>query len=388
MDESKDKRRQTRVVHCTSVHEREDARILLKQCVSLASAGYDVSLIVADGKGDSVFSGVRILDAGIRAPRLKRMLNTTGKVYRTAMALDGDIYHLHDPELMPWGLMIKRAGKRVIFDAHEDLSEQIRSKAYLPSVFRYSIGKLSGIVQHWICARLDFVVAATPVIAEKFQARGIASQAICNYPLLGELESAASSPQKRQDVCYIGGISAVRGIRQIIDAMALAKSGARLNLAGRFLEKNLEPELRQTAGWKYVDALGFLNRQGVRKVLHGSMAGLVTLLPTQAFKDSLPVKMFEYMSAGLPVIASDFPLWRQIIAGNDCGLLVDPENPQDIADAIDALVRDPEMARRMGENGSRAVKEKYNWGVEEKKLLALYSELIGLPHGEARAGAA
>ena len=93
--------------------------------------------------------------------------------------------------------------------------------------------------------------------------------------------------------------------------------------------------------------------------------------------------MFEYMSAGLPVIASDFPLWREIIAGNDCGLLVDPEDPQAIADAIDTLVNDPEMARRMGENGARTVREKYNWDIEEKKLLALYEEIAGAPTGRA-----
>jgi glycosyltransferase involved in cell wall biosynthesis len=92
--------------------------------------------------------------------------------------------------------------------------------------------------------------------------------------------------------------------------------------------------------------------------------------------DAQPNKMFEYMSAGLPLIASDFPLWREIVEGNDCGVCVDPADPAAIAEAIDRLVENPDLARRMGENGQRAVHERYNWAIEEKKLLALYDTVL------------
>ncbi len=92
--------------------------------------------------------------------------------------------------------------------------------------------------------------------------------------------------------------------------------------------------------------------------------------------DAQPNKMFEYMSAGIPVIASDFPLWREIIEGCGCGICVDPLDPKKIAEAIDYLVDNPEIARRMGENGRKAVYDRYNWDVEEKKLLALYDSLL------------
>ena len=76
--------------------------------------------------------------------------------------------------------------------------------------------------------------------------------------------------------------------------------------------------------------------------------------------------MFEYMSSGVPVIASNFPLWREIIEGNNCGICVDPLNPTAIATAIDTLAKDPDRARQMGRNGQKAVLEKFNWSAEEK----------------------
>jgi glycosyltransferase involved in cell wall biosynthesis len=85
--------------------------------------------------------------------------------------------------------------------------------------------------------------------------------------------------------------------------------------------------------------------------------------------------MFEYMAAGVPVIASHFPLWRQIVEGNACGICVDPLDPQAIAGAIDYLATHPEDAERMGRNGQRAVAAKYNWNIEEQKLLDFYAAL-------------
>ena len=134
--------------------------------------------------------------------------------------------------------------------------------------------------------------------------------------------------------------------------------------------------MEKSTGWACVNALGFLSREQMRQTLSRSVAGIVTFLPVPNHIDAQPNKIFEYMSAGLPVIASHFPLWREIIEGNECGLCVDPLDPAAIAAAMDRLVENPDLARRMGENGRRAVHERYNWGVEEKKLLALYGKLL------------
>jgi len=156
---------------------------------------------------------------------------------------------------------------------------------------------------------------------------------------------------------------------------AIGRTDYRLILAGDF-EPGLEERLRQLHGWKNVESLGFVDRNGVRDVMSRSMTGLVILHPTINYIDSLPVKMFEYMSAGLPVIASNFPLWKEIVEGNKCGICVDPLNPREIAEAIQWMIEHPEEAKAIGENGRRAAEEKYNWEFEEAKLLSLYQRLL------------
>lgn len=128
--------------------------------------------------------------------------------------------------------------------------------------------------------------------------------------------------------------------------------------------------------WAVVNELGFVDRKGVRDVLGRSFAGLVTLHPVPNYLDALPVKMFEYMAAGIPVIASDFPLWREIIESSQCGVCVNPMKPEEIAQAVDRLVNNPAEARQLGENGRRAVLDRYNWAVEEKKLFQLYEYIL------------
>jgi glycosyltransferase involved in cell wall biosynthesis len=373
-----------KIAHLSSVHPRYDTRIFLKMCRSLLAAGHQVSLVVADGKGDEDKDGIRILDAGKSNGRLGRMLGATRRVSARALSLGADIYHLHDPELLPAGLQLKRHGKCVIYDAHEDLPLQILSKSYLHPVLRRPISAMTAQFERFACSRLDAVVTATPAIRNKFLDQGITAIDINNFPMLGELEAGVSWDSKAREVCYVGGIVAIRGIREVVAAMALCHSNARLNLGGKFAEENVKREVLELSGWAAVNEHGFLSRTEMRSVLGRSMAGIVTFLPEPNHICAQPNKMFEYMSAGLPVIASNFPLWREIIEGNECGLCVDPAKPTAIAEAIDWLVENPARAREMGENGSRAVRERYNWDAEQGKLLALYDELAGRAGGPAR----
>ena len=364
-----------RIAHLTSVHTRVDVRIFHKMCSSLSAAGHHVDLFVADGLGDEVRNGVNIVDVGASRGRKARILSAPGRIYAAAAGREIDIYHLHDPELWGIGLRLKRRRRRVVFDSHEDVPEQMLSKPYLNRPTLRAIAHCLQRYETWACSRFDGIIAATPFIRDKFLQINPETVDINNFPLLNELTSDIPWGGKQSEVCYVGGIGRIRGILEVVQAMTQVESRVRLNLCGKFNEADVEAAARGDKGWGRVNNLGFLDRLGVREVLGRSVAGLVIFHPVPNHIDAQPNKMFEYMSAGIPVIASNFPLWREIIEGNGCGLCVDPMRPSEIAKAIDYLVTHPDEAHRMGDNGRRAVTERYNWSIEEKKLMTFYERI-------------
>lgn len=369
-----------RIVHLTSAHPRYDTRVFLKMCRSLAAHGHQVTLIVADGKGDEVREGVDILDVGATKGRVSRWMAAPGRVAERARAVPADLYHLHDPELLPVASGLRRGGAKVLFDSHEDFAAALHSKRYIPGPLRPFVSLVYGLYERLVCRGLDGVIAATPFIRDKFRRTGVKALDVNNYPMADELASDLTGNPKAADVCYIGGIGLIRGIREVVDALERSSSGARLNLGGLFESGTTKAEVSVMPGWAKVNELGMLSRLEVRDVMARSLAGIVTFLPEPNHIASQPNKMFEYMSAGLPVIASNFPLWREIIEGNDCGLCVDPQDPAAIAGAIDHFAMRPDDAARKGANGRKAVLERYNWDVEERKLLDFY-DLAMRPQG-------
>lgn len=205
---------------------------------------------------------------------------------------------------------------------------------------------------------------------------------VSNYPCFTDeifSNGTVSYCERPLSVAYVGNITANRGIREMIMAMGLLPESlpATLELAGNDLPHDVHPEqLRRHVGWKRVRHHGKLIYADVPSLLGQVRAGLVVIYPTPAFVESFPVKMFEYMSAGLPVIASDFPQWREIIEDASCGLLVNPLDPAAIAGAIEYMLTHPSEAQEMGRRGQIAIQKKYNWQTQERKLLNLYAELL------------
>lgn len=364
------------VAHLTSAHPRFDTRIFIKQCQSL-SAHYQVSLVVADGLGNALVDGVNIVDVGRFNGRAARMRHAPKAILKHALALDAELYHLHDPELLQIALKLKKHGKKVIFDAHEDLPKQVLSKHYLNAPSKWLLSRVVAWYEHWVCRRLDAVVAATPYIRDKFLQYRCHSVDVNNYPKLeelGQIEHVAATPPR---ICYVGGLAAIRGVEQMVQALSLVQQPVQLDIAGNFIEADVEQRVRALPAWSKVNYLGYVGRAEIQQVLSTAQVGLVLLHPTVNYVDALPVKMFEYMCAGIPVIASDFPMWRGIVNDAGCGLCVDPLNPQATAHAIEQLLAEPERAAQMGQSGKAAVLAKYHWGIEQQKLLALYAQLLG-----------
>ena len=269
--------------------------------------------------------------------------------------------------------------KSVLFDAHEDMPRQILAKQWIPRPFRPGISWAAEIVEDYIVRRLSGVVAATPHIADRFERVNNYAIDINNYPLMDELAARSDSCKQRSQICYIGGLTQARGIESLIQALPLMPDVV-LALCGQFQEKELEDRVRALPGWEQVDYRGYVDRKGVQQVLNESVVGIVTLLPTPAYIDALPVKMFEYMSAGLPVVASNFPLWREIIEGAKAGLCVDPQSPEAIAKTVRQLLDEPLLLEEMGRAGRSAVVNKYNWSSEAVKLKKFYDKIANRPN--------
>jgi len=366
----------TLIAHVTTVHPRDDIRIFHKECVSLARAGYDVVQIVGDGLGDAVKAGVRIVDIG-PAPRgrLARMRGQPKRAMAALQQLRPAVLHFHDPELLPLGHAWAQRGVPVIYDAHEDVPRQILTKQWIPKPLRAATAWAFERYENAHARQLAAVVAATPHIARRFEPVARRSVNVSNFPFLDELAPPADDWERERAVCYVGSITRTRGAFEMVRALTHAP-GVRLLLAGRFEDAALEAGLRNEPGWAQVDYFGQVGRAEVAELMARARAGLVALLPLPSYRDSLPIKMFEYMSAGLPVIASRFPLWHEIIDQRGCGVCVDPTDPAAIAAAIRELVDAPARAAEMGRAGRAAVLSTYNWPRAEGNLLALYKTLL------------
>jgi len=373
------------IVHLTTVHPRTDARIYLKQIRALAQRdNWTLKFVVADGLGSAMSEGdsapIAIIDIG-KPPggRLGRVTLGAWRAFWIVQKLRADVVHFHDPELILIGILLKCDGCKVVYDVHEDVPRQVMGKYWLPRMLRLPTAWVMSFIE-WIGGKMfDAIVPATPKIAERFPSDK--TVVIQNFPILTEMVVADSVPysQRSPSFAYIGDISERRGAREMLQSLGYLTevTSAYLAFAGDFSPAGLEDELRTMHSWKAVNSYGYISRPQIAKLLSNVRAGLVLLHPTENYPDAYPVKMFEYMAAGLPVVASDFPLWRKIIESAGCGLLVNPLDPKAIALAMEWLLCHSDVAEIMGRRGRMAVEQIYNWEHESTKLIALYDRLLG-----------
>jgi len=365
-----------RVVHLTSVHDAFDNRIFHRECRALAKAGYDV-VIVGPAARDTTTNGIRVRAVRRARNRLERITLTALAVYRRALAEKGAIYHFHDPELIPIGMLLRLGGKQVVYDVHEDVPADLADKTWLPRQVRSAAAAAAHVVSRAAERAFSGLVPAWPNIARRFRPEN--TVVVQNYPILEDLvvERAAPYQERAPVAVYMGGLGATRGIAELVAAMndEAMPADARLVLVGAFESEAFASKVRAMPGWSKVDERGWLDGDDLWHTVAGARVGVVTLSRTRAFVETMPTKLYEYMALGLPIVASDFPAWREVVAGSRCGLLVDPRDCGAIARAIAYLLRNAHEASEMGARGRAAVREHYNWETESRKLLALYDRL-------------
>ena len=365
-----------KVCHMSSAHGQEDTRIFHKECVSLANAGYDVYQITKGKTYDK--NGIHVvgIDSSVTG-RISRMLVTTDKIYKKALEIDAEIYHAHDPELLPVLLKLKHKGKKTIFDSHEHTVGTINEKEYIPKPLRYIVRNIYEAYQTYACKHMDAVITATPNITDYFKSVGCKRVIdLCNFPLL---KGVFLEPDyKSRIISFAGGTSGQWNHDCIINAINEIDNVTYL-LCGS--DNSYVAKIKEIPGWEKVDFRGVIPFEQVAGLLRHSAVGLSLLTPganTDWQNGNMAnTKIFEEMMAGLPVVCTNFVRWKRFVEKYDCGICVDPQNVKEIKEALLKLINNPKLARSKGLNGRRAVEEQYNWGIEEKKLLALYQEIKG-----------
>ena len=306
--------------------------------------------------------------------RLRRMTRTVLKLYREAVRLDCHIYHIHDPEMIPVGLLLLLQGKQVIYDIHEDVPRSILNKKWIAPAIRKGIAAVFELFENWAVKRFSYIITATDHIARRFMGIQKNVVTVFNFPLLADFpDQFLNETVKKRMFVYVGAINQARGIFEMVQAMETMD--AKLVIGGTFETDKLFAAAMGMPGWGKVSYLGMLNRSEVGQVLAQSVAGLVLLHPTPSYVHAMPIKLFEYMAAGIPVIVSDFPLWRVIVDQSKCGFCVDPADIAEIRRAMQWLLDHPAEAREMGMRGKHAVYALYNWETEKGKLINIYQQM-------------
>ena len=360
-----------KVAHITSVHPQNDNRIFYKEVTTLSQNGYNLSLIVAGAESKEINS-INIIGYPKSQGRLKRMFKTSlMDMIRVCKKVDADIYHFHDPELIFTGLYLKIVGKKVIYDIHENNPASILSKPYIKSKFlRKVIAKNFDVVERVAVNFFDAIVTARPDISKRFNHDKLIT--LRNFPILPDFERLKEIDIKKTkpSVIFVGGMTEIRGINQLIDAFE-DLDAFELWLLGPITEKKLKDRI--LSGCKNVKYFGIVEAYDVFSYINKADIGIITFLPVPNHLTTLATKPFEYMACGKAMIMSDFDYWKETFGKSS--LYVDPSNPKEIAEAIKRLLNDKKLLKDMGELNKKLSLEEYNWQKESQKLINLYKKL-------------
>ncbi len=354
-----------KIAHLSVVHSAFDTRIYHKECKSLTKAGHDVSFIVPHEK-DEFCENVHIIPLKQFKKTIYRTYLNLPLVLLKSIKLNAKVYHLHDPELIPIGTILKLFQKNIIYDVHEDYTEMPKRK-----FFRV----LFDIYEKFAIRIFDKFIVATPKIAEKFPKDK--TIILCNYPILSFIDRNIMNSNKIKIsnnlvLIYQGGLTRIRGIKQIIEAVGILNNNVHLVLLGNW-EKGYKEECELLKGWENTIYLGFKPLSEVYSYTSSSDIGIINFLPHPNHNEALPNKPFDYMASSIPFIFSNFKYWESIFS--ECALSVNPEDPKDIAEKIQFLLENKELRIKLGKRGRELVETRYNWEKESEKLIDLYKEL-------------
>lgn len=369
-----------KVVHLSSVHYALDTRIFHRECVSLVEIGFKVDLLVQWDKNEYLH-GINIIALPQVSSKINRILKVIPSIWRIATTYPkSTIFHFHDSELIPVGLLLKRKGYKVIYDVHEDVPNDLLSKKWIPKWLRKPLSVIIRKIEKIADNKLDAIISVTEEINNRFSNKN--NFIVRNYPNYSEFniyeDSNLNYFKRKLNISYIGEIQVERGIHHIIQALPqIAQKYPSINFdMGGKITSSYKEQLESLQGWRNTTFHGWINREKLPKILKSARLGLLVLDKHPNFEYSKPVKLFEYMLSGIPIIASNFPYWKQLIGDANCCLFVEPSNPNAIAQAIEWIFDNPIEAKEMGERGKDFALKNFSWETEFQNLQTCYKQVM------------
>lgn len=365
-----------KVCHISTVHHWKDIRIYKKQCLSLSQAGFQVHFIVPMKNGESSENQpINLHPLRLPKNRIDRLFFITKTALTEAFKLNADLYHVHDPELLPIALKLKKRGKLVIYDAHENTPASIIDKEWIPFQFiRNFVSRVFEKYELKVSNQLDAVISVAEPLLDRFNNK---KALIRNLPILDnfEGESLSSELEKAEKgAVYAGGLTEARNIKEMIDAVDKSNNIKVLHLFGEWESKDYFNRCKDSKGWSKVRFWGFRDSKQVYTFFKEK--GLIGLIlfdkNIKNHKVALPNKAFEYMAAGLPLLMSDIPYWKENF--HNVAGFTDPSNIEGISKSIDDLITNEELRQERVEKGLQEVKT-LNWQRESEVLVNLYKKL-------------
>lgn len=350
-------------------------------CRSLARAGHEVHWVAAcnDMPPHELIDGVHVHFVSRPAGRLSRIWTTARAVCQKALSLNGQVYHFHDPELIPFAAKMVSQTRPVIYDAHEDLPKDLIDKDWIPKLVGRAVSVPIDVMERLGAFRFAAVIGAEEAIEDRFKKIVPRTLSIHNYPALIDFPEPAFQPNTDEPtIVHFGGLSRLRSIEQLVDALGLLPDDLHVKLiaAGRSESDQLRRYLESKPGFRRVDYRGWLSHEEMRKLLADASIAMNLFSDAPNNQRVRSNRFFESLASGVPVITSNLPVWESLVNEIGCGLAVDANDPKAIADAIERLLRHPSEANKMARRGRKAIVDRYNWESELENLIALYGELV------------
>lgn len=367
-----------KICHITTAHTVFDVRIFQKELSSLSSVGYDTNFIAPHTKNETI-KGIKIHALHGSINRISRSTTLLLKIFFRALKIKADIYHFHDPEILPIGILLYYFGKRIIYDTHEDLPNQLLGSPWLPKTLRIIISRFFCNFEAFAARRFVGIITTREPVRQRFSVLNRNTILIHNYPILDEFRKELTPASDSDNlILNMGGLSHHRCILEIVQALEKIskKHHIKAVFAGNSDSKAIEQKLSKLSGWQQIQYLGYVSRTETQYLLSRANMSIVLYSnqPNHLFASSN--RFYESLAAGVPVIVPDFPFWKDMLSKYKCGVSVDTSNPDAIAKAIEFLLTHPEEAKQLGQNGRNAVRTSLNWEIEEEKLIKFYKSIL------------